>query len=76
MELRFKLAQSYLWSGQYQDAVGEFRFLLAKDPDSGPVHMLLGDVLDAANQTEQATAEFEAAAKASPLEPEVHFGLG
>jgi len=38
--------------------------------------MLLGEVLDAANQTEQATAEFEAAVKASSSEPEVHFGLG
>jgi Flp pilus assembly protein TadD len=38
--------------------------------------MLLGEVLDAANQPEQATAEFEAAVKASPGEPEVHFGLG
>jgi tetratricopeptide (TPR) repeat protein len=38
--------------------------------------MLLGEVLDAGNQTEQAAAEFEAAAKASPSEPEVHFGLG
>jgi Flp pilus assembly protein TadD len=38
--------------------------------------MLLGEVLDAANQPEQATAEFEAAVKAAPREPEVHFGLG
>jgi len=38
--------------------------------------MLLGEVLDAANQEQQATAEFEAAVKASPREPEVHFGLG
>jgi tetratricopeptide (TPR) repeat protein len=38
--------------------------------------MLLGEVLDAANQEDQATAEFEAAVKASPREPEVHFGLG
>jgi Flp pilus assembly protein TadD len=37
--------------------------------------MLLGEVLDAANQEDQATAEFEAAVKASPREPEVHFGL-
>jgi Flp pilus assembly protein TadD len=38
--------------------------------------MLLGDVLDAANQVEPATAEFEAAVKAAPSEPEAHFSLG
>ena len=26
LELRYKLAQSYLWSGQYQPAIDEFRF--------------------------------------------------
>jgi tetratricopeptide (TPR) repeat protein len=38
--------------------------------------MLLGEVLDAANQEEQAIAELQAAVKASPREPEAHFGLG
>jgi len=38
--------------------------------------MLLGEVLDAANQVVQATAEFEAAVKAPLPEPEAHFGLG
>jgi tetratricopeptide (TPR) repeat protein len=33
-------------------------------------------VLDASNRTEAATAEFEAAVKASPVPPDAHFGLG
>jgi tetratricopeptide (TPR) repeat protein len=33
-------------------------------------------VLDASNRIEDATAEFEAAVKASPVPPEAHFGLG
>ena len=76
MELRYTLAQSYMWSEQYPEALAEFRYLLAKDPNSAPVHILLGQALDAANQVAAATAEFEAAAKASPRQPEVHFGLG
>ena len=50
--------------------------MLIQDPDSAAVHMLLGEVLDAANQTEEATAEFEAAVKAAPGQAEAHFGLG
>jgi tetratricopeptide (TPR) repeat protein len=69
IELRYKLAQSYLWSKQYQNAIEQFRLLLIRNPDSAPVHMLLGEVLDAANQEEQATAEFEAAVKVSPHQP-------
>jgi tetratricopeptide (TPR) repeat protein len=72
-ELRFKLAQS--WLKQYDASKNEFRLLLARDPDSAPVHMLLGEVLDAADQ-EQAIAELETVVKASPREPEAHFGLG
>src|ERR1017187_7365167 len=48
----------------------------ARNPDSAPVHILLGEVLDASNRTEAATAEFEAAVKASPVPPNAHFGLG
>jgi tetratricopeptide (TPR) repeat protein len=66
-ELRYTLAQSYLWSEQYPEALREFQFLLSKDPDSAPVHILLGEVLDASNRTEAATAEFEAAVKASTV---------
>src|SRR5436190_1152197 len=73
---RYKLAQSLMWSQQYEPAIEEFRILLAKDPDSAPVHMLLGEVLDAANRIDEAIAEFEEGATAAPREPEVHFGLG
>ena len=54
----------------------EFQFLLSKDPDSAPVHILLGQAFDASNRTKEATAEFEAAVKAATVPPEAHFGLG
>ena len=52
------------------------RILVTKNPDSAPVHILLGEVLDASNRVEDATKEFEAAVKASPVPSETHFGLG
>jgi tetratricopeptide (TPR) repeat protein len=66
IELRYKLAQCYLWTKQYQAAIDEFHYLLTRDPDSAPVHMLMGEVLDASNREDEATREFEAAVKASP----------
>jgi tetratricopeptide (TPR) repeat protein len=59
-ELSYLLAKCYLWSSQYKEAV----------------HMLLGEALDASYRTADATAEFEAASKAGPTQPDVHFGLG
>lgn len=76
MELPYNLAQSYLWSEQYPEALREFQFLLSKDPDSAPVHILLGETQDASGRTEAATAEFEAAVRASIVPPDAHFGLG
>ena len=32
LELRYTLAQSYLWSEQYPEALREFQFLLSKNP--------------------------------------------
>jgi tetratricopeptide (TPR) repeat protein len=53
-----------------------FKVLLNRDPNSVAVHMLLGEALDASYRTADATAEFEAASKAGPTQPDVHFGLG
>jgi tetratricopeptide (TPR) repeat protein len=38
--------------------------------------MLGGEALDGMNRTQDAIAEFQAAEKAAPTEPNVHFGLG
>ena len=61
--LRYKLAQSYLWSKQYQAAIDEFRIRVTKDPGSAPVHMLYNHV------------SFPAGYASSSAGP-THFGLG
>ena len=53
-----------------------FRQILQRDPDSAATHILLGEALDGLSRTPEAIAEFQAAAKAAPREPEVNFGLG
>jgi tetratricopeptide (TPR) repeat protein len=75
-ELHHMLAQSCLSAKQYQCAVEEFRQILQKDPDSAPAHILTGEALDGLGKTAEAIAEFQTAAKVSPREPNVYFGLG
>jgi tetratricopeptide (TPR) repeat protein len=54
----------------------EFRQILQKDPGSAAAHILTGEALDGVGKTPEAIAEFQAAAQASPREPNVYFALG
>jgi tetratricopeptide (TPR) repeat protein len=76
LELRNVLAQSCLYAKQYNCVLDEYKQILQANPDSAPAHMLAGEALDGMNQTTQAIAEFQAAEKVAPTEPNVHFGLG
>jgi tetratricopeptide (TPR) repeat protein len=75
-ELHQLLAQSCLWAKNYSCALEEFRQVQQRDPDSAAAHMLSGEALDGLGRGVEAVAEFQAAAKAAPREPNVHFGLG
>ena len=70
------LAQSCLWARKFSCAQEEFRRILEQNPDSAPAHVLFGEALDGVGRTPEAITEFETAAKISPSEPNVHFGLG
>jgi tetratricopeptide (TPR) repeat protein len=76
IELHRVLAQSCLSAKQYDCALAQFRKILQQDPDSAAAHMLSGEALDGLGRTVEAIPEFEAAEKAAPQEPNVHFGLG
>jgi Tfp pilus assembly protein PilF len=76
VELQRVLAQSCLWAKNYPCAMEEFRQLLQQSPESAPAHILAGEALDGLSRTSEAIAEFQAAAKIAPNEPNVHFGLG
>ena len=65
-----------MWARKFSCAQEEFHRVLEQNPDSAPAHVLFGEALDGLGRTPEAIAEFEAAAKISPSEPNVHFGLG
>jgi tetratricopeptide (TPR) repeat protein len=75
-ELQEVLAQSCLFAKKYSCALDSFQEILRQNPDSAAAHMLSGEAFDGLERTEEAIAEFEAAAAVSPREPNVHFGLG
>ncbi len=75
LTLRMTLAQSCLWSKQPQCVMDDYKKILEIDPNSAPADMLAGEALDQMGDNAGALAQFEAAVKANPKEPNVHFGL-
>jgi len=76
IQLHQVLAQSCLWAKKYSCALDEFRKIQEQDPDSAASHVLTAEALDGLGRTTEAIAEFQAAAKVAPREPNVHFGIG
>jgi tetratricopeptide (TPR) repeat protein len=74
--LRLALAQSCLASKQFPCVLDVYREILALNPDSAEADMLAGEALDEMRDHAGAIREFQAAAKADPKMPNVHFALG
>jgi tetratricopeptide (TPR) repeat protein len=76
LELHRMLAQSCLWAKKYDCALEEYKQVELHGSDSAAAHMLRGEALDGLARTPEAVAEFEAAVKVAPREPDANFGLG
>jgi tetratricopeptide (TPR) repeat protein len=76
IQLHTTLAQSCLWAEQYMCTLEQYQQILALNPDSAQADILAGEAFDGLNEPEKAIDQFRAAEKASPHEPDVHFGLG
>lgn len=76
LPLRLTLAQSCLWSKQYQCVMDVYREILNLNAESAEADMLAGEALDEMKDNEGSTKMFRAAVAANPKAPNVHFGLG
>src|SRR5208282_1427626 len=76
LPFRLALAQSCLWSKQYQCVLDVYHEIVTLNADSAEADMLAGEALDEMKDKPAAAQQFRAAAKADPKEPNVHFGLG
>ncbi len=73
---RFLLAQSCMWSREFQCVLDTYHEILVLNPESAEAHMLAGEAYDELKNEAGATREFQAAVKANPNLPYAHFGLG
>lgn len=76
LALRMTLAQSCLSSKQYQCVLDVYREILAINPDSAEADVLAGEAYDELKNEAGALQQFQAAVKADPKLPNVHFGYG
>ncbi len=74
--LRLSLAQSCLAAKQFPCVLDVYREILALNAESAEADMLAGEALDEMRDHAGAIREFQAAAKADPRMPNVHFALG
>jgi len=73
--LLLALGHCYLWTGQVDEALVVDRRILEINPDSAEADMIAGEALDAKGDSSGAVAQFQAAVRANPKEPQAHFGL-
>lgn len=76
LAFRLALAQSCLWSKQYQCVLDVYHEILTLNAESAEADMLAGEALDEMKDKAAAAEQFRAAVKADPKVPDVHFGLG
>lgn len=73
---RLMLAQSCLWSKQFQCVLDTYHQILDLNAESAEADMLAGEALDQMQNHEGALEQFRAAVKADPKAPNAHFFLG
>jgi len=76
LPFRLTLAQSCLWSKQYQCVLDVYHEIVNLNENSAEADMLAGQALDEMKDRPAAVEQFRAAVKADPKLPDVHFGLG
>ena len=73
---RLMLAQSCMWSKQYQCVLDTYHQILDLNAESAEADMLAGEALDQMQNHQGALDQFRAAVKADPKAPNAHFFLG
>jgi len=76
LELRLTLAHSCMQAKQFSCVLDVYHQILLLNAESAEADMLAGEALEEMRDDPGAMQQFQAAVKANPKEPNVHFGLG
>ena len=76
LPFRMTLAQSCLWSKQYQCVLDVYREIVTLNAESAEADMLAGEAYDEMKNDVGALEQFRNAVKADPKMPNAHFGYG
>jgi tetratricopeptide (TPR) repeat protein len=76
LHYRLMLAQSCMWSEQYQCVLDTYHEILDLNAESAEADMLAGEALDQMQNHQGALVQARAAIKADPKAPNAHFFLG
>jgi tetratricopeptide (TPR) repeat protein len=76
LPFRLTLAQSCLWSKQYQCVLDVYKQIVTLNAESAEADMLAGQAYDEMKNEAGALEQFRAAVKADPKMPNAHFGYG
>jgi tetratricopeptide (TPR) repeat protein len=74
--LRYNRAQVYLMSGQLQEALADFDYAVAQDPNFRDNYFNRGNVLNRLGRYEEAIADYDHALQLSPPFPEAYYNRG
>jgi tetratricopeptide (TPR) repeat protein len=76
LPFRMTLAQSCLWSKQYQCVLDVYREIVTLNAESAEADMLAGEAYDEMKNDAGALEQFRNAVRADPKMPNAHFGYG
>lgn len=76
LEFRLMHAHSCLWTKQFDCVLDEYKEIITINPNAAEAYMLAGEAYDELKDDTHALAQFQAAVKADPKTPDVHFGYG
>jgi len=74
--IRVNLSLAYLYTGEFEQARQQLRYVLAENPSEPYAEFLCGVIADREGRTETARSHFQTVLKLSPGDPGTYYHLG
>ncbi len=74
-DFRLALANSLLRASRFQEAIGQYKYLLSKDPQSASLHLRIGETYRRSGDLKASVEHFEKARSLAPKDPQASLYL-